>query len=117
MSEILGGKKTFRLHLIFPDPKNYEIQGPVIAICNDLKAKSLKSLKSVARVVEMKSANVEKLKNRVRQILAAEKVRFLEGAIIDLIREAQGDVRATLNTMQLLSASNTYIDNQVYNLN
>ena len=116
----VGGNKSIGalLSMLAKDKKEknsqkWEIQGPIIAICNDLKAKSLKNLKNVADVIEIHSADAGKLKCRVKEILLAEGVKFQDGAIMDLIRESQGDIRGTLNAVQLLSAGNVYLDNAV----
>eukprot|EP00392_Amoebophrya_sp_AT5.2_P005076 g5085.t1 len=110
-----GSNKTIAalLKLVDTDRKEKDctkwlIRSPVIAICNDLKSKALAELKKYAQVVEItgSQANV-KLKNRLKEIVRAEKVKVQEGALVDLVRECNADIRACLNALQLL-----YIDNK-----
>ncbi|KAK9821413.1 hypothetical protein WJX81_000979 [Elliptochloris bilobata] len=76
---------------------------PIIAICNDLYAPALRPLRAVAQIVQFRPPAVDRIIGRLRQICAAEGLFVDRTALAALVERTDGDVRACLNTLQLLA--------------
>jgi len=86
-------------------PNEWVIRAPIIAICNDMKAKSLKELSYLAKVIAVSKPNVARLRIRLRQICDTEDVIVRDDVLRLLCEESQCDIRCCLNTLQLLSTN------------
>jgi len=76
---------------------------PIIAICNDLYAPALRPLRDVAKVFRMVAPASARLNGRLRDVCAARGVPADTRALGALSERTEGDVRACLNTLQMLS--------------
>ncbi|KAH9930626.1 P-loop containing nucleoside triphosphate hydrolase protein [Fomitopsis serialis] len=77
---------------------------PIICICNDLYANSLRDLRTSARVVRFSRPNDIYLVRRLREICEIEGMRAESRALTALVGIAQGDLRGCLNMLQLIKA-------------
>ena len=81
------------------------LRRPIVCICNDLYAPSLKTLREHAFVVRMGKPRPERVAERVRSILTRENVVVESpAAVSQLVERCDCDVRATVNALQLLMA-------------
>lgn len=92
------------------DCAKWVVRSPIIAICNDIEARSLTELKRYAQVVYLEGTASGKLKSRLKEICRLEHIGAQDGALIDLVNATNADVRACLNALQLLSATSSFID-------
>ncbi|QRW27758.1 sister chromatid cohesion protein [Rhizoctonia solani] len=87
---------------------------PIICICNDLYAPSLARLRPIARVIRFRKAQPVLLTNRLRDICTEESLRADTRALTALVTVTQGDMRACINTLQLIkSRSDTVSENDI----
>ncbi|EPS95187.1 hypothetical protein FOMPIDRAFT_1062862 [Fomitopsis schrenkii] len=87
------------------DPKaSRPLLRPIICICNDLYAASLRDLRSYARIVRFSRPNDVHLVRRIREICEIEGLRAESRALTALVGLAQGDLRGCLNMLQLIKA-------------
>ncbi|KAL5635295.1 hypothetical protein ACGC1H_004171 [Rhizoctonia solani] len=87
---------------------------PIICICNDLYAPSLARLRPIARIIRFRKAQPILLTNRLRDICAEEALRADARALTALVTVTQGDMRACINTLQLIkSRSDTVTESDI----
>ncbi|CAE6512152.1 unnamed protein product [Rhizoctonia solani] len=87
---------------------------PIICICNDLYAPSLARLRPIARIIRFRKTQPILLTNRLRDICTEEKLRADTRALTALVTVTQGDMRACINTLQLIkSRSDTVTESDV----
>ncbi|CAE6468219.1 unnamed protein product [Rhizoctonia solani] len=87
---------------------------PIICICNDLYAPSLARLRPIARIIRFRKAQPILLTNRLRDICAEEELRADARALTALVTVTQGDMRACINTLQLIkSRSDTVTESDI----
>ncbi|CAE6437376.1 unnamed protein product [Rhizoctonia solani] len=87
---------------------------PIICICNDLYAPSLARLRPIARVIRFRKAQPVLLTNRLRDICTEEDLRADTRALTALVTVTQGDMRACINTLQLIkSRSDTVTESDI----
>ncbi|XP_064073620.1 chromosome transmission fidelity protein 18 homolog [Vanessa tameamea] len=82
--------------------KTQPLKRPVIAICNDLYATSLRPLRACALVVAVRGAGAARVCARLRRVARAEGVRVSARALAALGARAGGDVRAALQLLAFL---------------
>lgn len=76
---------------------------PIIAICNDLYVSSLRSLRNVAKVVQMKKPrSFVTLAKRLNEVCLLQNQQIEQRALYYLAETSQGDIRQCLNTLQFL---------------
>lgn len=84
------------------DPKaSRPLLRPIICICNDLYATSLRDLRAYARIVRFSRPNDIHLVRRIREICEIEGLRAESRALTALVGVAQGDLRGCLNMLQV----------------
>ena len=76
---------------------------PIIAICNDLYAPALRPLRDVAKVFRMTAPHSARLNARLRDVCVSQHLPADTRALGALSERSEGDVRACLNTLQMLS--------------
>lgn len=76
---------------------------PIICICNDLYAPSLRPLREVAKVFTFRRPSAERLAHRLQMVCAAEGLRAEKTTLRMLAERAECDIRSCLNTLQFLS--------------
>ncbi|XP_052751169.1 chromosome transmission fidelity protein 18 homolog [Galleria mellonella] len=84
--------------------KTHPLRRPVIAICNDLYATSLRPLRSVALVIQVGGATSERVVRRLSRIAAGERVAAAPRTLAALAARAAGDLRAALHVLALVRA-------------
>jgi chromosome transmission fidelity protein 18 len=84
---------------------NKTLKRPTIAITNDLYTSSLIPLRQIAQVMHSKFLSNENLYQRLKEICSNERVYVPEDLLRSLIKENKSDIRACVNTLQLLSSS------------
>ncbi|KZT71388.1 P-loop containing nucleoside triphosphate hydrolase protein [Daedalea quercina L-15889] len=96
------------------DPKaSRPLLRPIICICNDLYANSLRDLRTYARIVRFSRPNDIHLVRRIREICEIEGLRTESRALTALVGIAQGDLRGCLNTLQLIKAKGKEVTESV----
>lgn len=75
---------------------------PVICICNDQYAPVLRPLRMSAQVfVFYKSdININRVEKRIKEICKLERIEIANHMISSLVKQAEGDIRSCLNTLQ-----------------
>ena len=76
---------------------------PIIAVCNDLYAPALRPLREVAKVFHMAAPASARLNSRLRDVCAKQGLRADIRALGALADREENDVRACLNTLQVLA--------------
>ena len=79
-----------------------KLSRPIICICNDLWAPSLKSLRDVARVFQFVATPPRTMAKRLTEICRKEGLEPDRGAIMQVVEIADGDIRSALNTLQFM---------------
>ncbi|EJU05169.1 P-loop containing nucleoside triphosphate hydrolase protein [Dacryopinax primogenitus] len=77
---------------------------PIICICNDLYAPSLRSLRQHARLVRVRAPTPIMLTNRLRDVCETEGLKADNRALSALVGVTKGDIRSCLNTLQFIRA-------------
>ncbi|CAH0720464.1 unnamed protein product, partial [Brenthis ino] len=89
--------------------KSQPLRRPVIAICNDLYATSLRPLRPVSLTVSVGCVSASRLLARLRAVARGERVRAAPRALALLAARAAGDVRAALHALSFVKAMGTQI--------
>ena len=77
------------------------LRRPVICVCNDLYAPSLRQLRDVALVFQLRKPTVpRRLAQRLRTVADSEGVASSPAALATLADAADGDVRAAIGSLQ-----------------
>ncbi|XP_039756724.1 chromosome transmission fidelity protein 18 homolog [Pararge aegeria] len=84
--------------------KAQPLKRPVIAICNDLYATSLRPLRPVSLIVTVGSITSARLAARLSIVAKCEKLRINPRVLSALAARAQGDIRAALHVLSFLKA-------------
>ncbi|XP_028040817.1 chromosome transmission fidelity protein 18 homolog [Bombyx mandarina] len=84
--------------------KSQPLRRPVIAICNDLYATSLRPLRAVALLVRVGGASVCRLSARLAAVCAREGLLAAPHVLTALATRAQGDVRAAIQVLSFIKA-------------
>jgi chromosome transmission fidelity protein 18 len=79
-----------------------KLSRPIICICNDLWAPSLKALRDVARVFQFLPTPPRTMAKRLTEICRKEGMEPDRGAIMQVVEIADGDIRSALNTLQFM---------------
>jgi chromosome transmission fidelity protein 18 len=86
--------------------KSKILQRPIIAICNDLYANSLRSLRPLAEIVSYTKSPQPSIVTRLRTICGAEGLTVDTDKLVDIAQTADGDLRSSLNMIQFGMRSN-----------
>ena len=76
---------------------------PIVAVCNDPYAPALRPLREVAKIFRVPAPDSARLNQRLRDVCAKQKMPADTRALSALSERAEGDVRACLNALQMLS--------------
>lgn len=76
---------------------------PIIITCQDPFIQKLSSLRSKCVLVECPEFSEETIKTILEKILADEKIEYKKEDLQQITKHAQGDLRAAINDIQLLS--------------
>ncbi|KAL0366754.1 UNVERIFIED_CONTAM: Chromosome transmission fidelity protein 18 [Sesamum radiatum] len=83
--------------------RNSQLLRPVICICNDLYAPTLRPLRQVAKVHIFVQPTVSRVVNRLKYICNKEGVKTSSIALSALAEYTECDIRSCLNTLQFLN--------------
>ncbi|XP_045500829.1 chromosome transmission fidelity protein 18 homolog [Colias croceus] len=84
--------------------KTHPLKRPVIAICNDLYATSLRPLRPVALIVTVSGVSASRLSARLGAVAKCERLRVAPRLLSALAARAQGDVRSALHVLSFCKA-------------
>ncbi|KPJ02315.1 Chromosome transmission fidelity protein 18-like [Papilio xuthus] len=84
--------------------KTQPLRRPVIAICNDLYATSLRPLRAVALTVTVGSVSCARLASRLAVVASYERLRVETKVLSALATRAAGDIRTALHVLNFLRA-------------
>ncbi|XP_021750688.1 chromosome transmission fidelity protein 18 homolog isoform X1 [Chenopodium quinoa] len=82
--------------------KVVSLSRPIICICNDLYAPSLRSLRHVAKVHVFSQPTLNRVVNRLKYICSREGMKTSSIALTALAECTECDIRSCLNTIQFL---------------
>ncbi|XP_023936259.2 chromosome transmission fidelity protein 18 homolog [Bicyclus anynana] len=84
--------------------KSQPLKRPVIAICNDLYATSLRPLRPVSLIVTVGSISTVRLQARLSLVAKCEKLRIPPRVLMAVAARALGDIRAGLHVLSFFKA-------------
>ncbi|KRZ03064.1 Chromosome transmission fidelity protein 18 -like protein [Trichinella zimbabwensis] len=85
------------------------IRRPIVCICNDLFAPSLRELRKIALVIHVPSVETTRLSSRLLQICSEEMLNADQSALDLLCQKAENDIRSCINTLQFLKSKTDHI--------
>lgn len=90
--------------------KSPSLSRPVICICNDLYAPSLRPLRQVAKVHVFVQPTVNRVVSRLKYICNKEGMKTSSIALTALAEHTECDIRSCLNTLQFLNKKNEVLN-------
>ncbi|XP_050375424.1 uncharacterized protein LOC126792944 [Argentina anserina] len=87
-------------------PKSAALTRPIICICNDLYAPSLRPLRQIAKVHVFVQPTVNRVVSRLKYICNKERMKTSSIALTVLAEHTECDIRSCLNTLQFLNKKN-----------
>ncbi|XP_049876010.1 chromosome transmission fidelity protein 18 homolog [Pectinophora gossypiella] len=84
----------------------HPLRRPVIAICNDLYATSLRPLRPIALVVHVSGVSLPRLTSRLSHVCALSGLRVSTHVLAALAARAHPDVRAAIHLLSFFKARN-----------
>ncbi|KAJ8714897.1 hypothetical protein PYW08_004878 [Mythimna loreyi] len=84
--------------------KQQPLKRPVIAICNDLYATSLRPLRPVALIVQVGGVSISRLSSRLALVCQREGLTVSGHVTAALAARVQGDVRAAIQVLSFIKA-------------
>ncbi|KAK4688524.1 chromosome transmission fidelity protein 18, partial [Tremellales sp. Uapishka_1] len=85
------------------------LRRPIICICNDLYAPSLRPLRPFARIIRFKKPQSQFLVKRLREICDRESLEADLRVLTTLVEVTKGDVRSCLNTLQFIKSKSKVV--------
>lgn len=76
---------------------------PIICTANEPYAPKLKTLRKYCTLIELKKITTATIANHLKKICAIEEIKYGETAIKKLASAADGDLRAAINDLQMIS--------------
>ncbi len=80
-----------------------ETRFPILITANDAYSKKLKTLRLYSQITELKSISTSSIVSRLKEICEVEKIDYDEAALHKLAASVNGDLRAAINDLQVLS--------------
>ncbi|KDE04049.1 hypothetical protein MVLG_05488 [Microbotryum lychnidis-dioicae p1A1 Lamole] len=90
--------------------KDRPLLRPIICICNDLYAPTLRPLRPMAKIVRFSAPTNTMLVKRLRTICDEEGLGADSKNLTMLAEVAEGDLRSCLNTLQFIKRRSTHVD-------
>ncbi|KAM0788007.1 hypothetical protein ACM66B_006207 [Microbotryomycetes sp. NB124-2] len=90
--------------------KDRPLLRPIICICNDLYAPTLRPLRPLAKVIRFNAPTNAMLVTRLRDICDDEGLRADAKNLMLLAEVAEGDLRSCLNTLQFIKRRSSVVD-------
>ncbi|KAJ8598235.1 hypothetical protein CTAYLR_005477 [Chrysophaeum taylorii] len=95
--------------------KKKTLTRPVVCVCNDLYAPSLRSLRDVSAVFHLRNPPTpQRLVGVLRTVAAREGLDVSQMALQALAEASRGDVRACLHALQFASSTASNLDAEVF---
>ncbi|WWC60447.1 uncharacterized protein I303_103019 [Kwoniella dejecticola CBS 10117] len=88
------------------------LRRPIICICNDLYATTLRPLRPFARVIRFKKPQPQILVKRLREICDRETLSADLRVLTTLVDVTSGDVRSCLNTLQFIKSKSSSVTDE-----
>ncbi|WVW80294.1 hypothetical protein I302_102272 [Kwoniella bestiolae CBS 10118] len=88
------------------------LRRPIICICNDLYASSLRALRPFTRVIRFRKPQPQLLVKRLREICDRETLSADLRVLTTLVDVTSGDVRSCLNTLQFIKSKSTSVTDE-----
>ncbi|TXT07460.1 hypothetical protein VHUM_03180 [Vanrija humicola] len=85
------------------------LRRPIICICNDLYAPSLRPLRPFARIVRFRKPQAQVLVARLQDICGRERLSADLQVLNSLVELTTGDVRSCLNTLQFIKSRSSVV--------
>ncbi|KAL0821545.1 hypothetical protein ABMA28_004999 [Loxostege sticticalis] len=84
--------------------KTQPLKRPVIAICNDLYATSLRPLRPVALIIHVGGVSLQRLSSRLARVCECEGLTVMPHVLAALAARVQGDVRSAIHVLSFIKA-------------
>ncbi|WRT65827.1 uncharacterized protein IL334_002777 [Kwoniella shivajii] len=88
------------------------LRRPIICICNDLYASSLRPLRPFARIIRFRKPQPQFLVKRLREICDREILSADLRSLTTLVDVTSGDVRSCLNTLQFIKSKSSVVTDE-----
>ncbi|KAK8861703.1 hypothetical protein IAR55_002526 [Kwoniella newhampshirensis] len=88
------------------------LRRPIICICNDLYATSLRPLRPFARIIRFRKPQAQFLVKRLRDICDREMLSADLRVLTTLVDVTSGDVRSCLNTLQFIKSKSSAVTDE-----
>ena len=82
---------------------------PVVLIANDAYAPALRNIRDYCEMVEFKKIDSRLILKRLKEILAEEGITYEEAALATIARNANGDLKAAINDLQIVAEGKDHI--------
>ncbi len=80
-----------------------ETNFPIVITANDAYNRKLRTLRKKCSLVKMPKVNIRSGGKRLREIAELEKIEYKDGILKEIARRTDGDMRAAINDLQMLS--------------
>ena len=84
-------------------------QIPVICVCNDASAASVKTLSSDLMKLEFAAPSTHEIYEKIAALLSVEKVTIDRAAIDAVLTQCHGDIRQVINRLQMIAMTSSNI--------
>ncbi|WWD16374.1 hypothetical protein CI109_100800 [Kwoniella shandongensis] len=88
------------------------LRRPIICICNDLYATTLRPLRPFARIIRFRKPQAQFLVKRLREICDRETLSADLRVLTTLVDVTSGDVRSCLNTLQFIKSKTSAVTDE-----
>ncbi|WWC88031.1 uncharacterized protein L201_002934 [Kwoniella dendrophila CBS 6074] len=88
------------------------LRRPIICICNDLYAPTLRPLRPFARIIRFRKPQAQFLVKRLREICERETLTADLRVLTTLVDVTSGDVRSCLNTLQFIKSKSSSVTDE-----
>eukprot|EP00043_Microstomoeca_roanoka_P014073 m.138608 g.138608 ORF g.138608 m.138608 type:complete len:933 (+) comp15918_c0_seq3:100-2898(+) len=85
------------------------LRRPIICICNDLQASSLRALRKIAYILHFQPISTDTLVVRLEQICARKGLRVDRQVLASLCELTDGDIRSCISTLQFLAQNSKQV--------
>ncbi len=85
---------------------------PIVLIANDPYVPALRPLRNLCEMVEFKKVDARSIAKRLKEILMREGIQFDEEAINMIANNANGDLKAAINDLQLIAEGKSKITSE-----
>ncbi|KAJ1832492.1 Chromosome transmission fidelity protein 18 [Coemansia sp. RSA 2711] len=90
--------------------RNIPLRRPIICICNNVYAPALRPLRQIAQCFTVNAPTAARLAQRLADVCLREKINADQWALLELAKQNEGDMRASINALQMASQRRARVD-------